>query len=292
MRVLVTGAGGLVGGRLAELLAPRHEVVAARHVAPGPRGVREVALELLDPAAVAGALDEARPDAVIHCAALADADRCEREPDLAERLNVGASEALARSCRQRSIRLVALSTDLVFDGDRPFAAETDPPGPLMAYARTKLRGEEGVLAEAPGSVVVRVALVHGRGHGRRSSASEAIAWSLRAGRPLRLFTDQYRTPIDPESVASAVERLLPGSQSGRFHLGGPERVSRHALGLRVARLLGLPEPLITPVTQAEAALATPRPADVSLDSTRARRELGWSPRGLDQAILESRRAPG
>jgi dTDP-4-dehydrorhamnose reductase len=281
-----------VGGRLAPLLAEAgFTVVAAQHAAPPPPGLPVVPLDLLSSASLESALDAARPDAVVHAAALGNPDHCEADPALAESLNVRAPEALARACRRRGIRLLTLSTDLVFAGDRSPVSEADAPNPILLYGRTKLAGEEAVLAEAPGAAVLRLALVHGRGHGPRATASEAIAWSLAAGRTLKLFTDQYRTPIDVASLADAVARLLRGHGRGRYHLGGPERVSRHTLGLRVAQVLGLPTSGIEAVTQAGLPQHARRPADVALDSSRARRELGWVPRSLDDAIREGRRLP-
>jgi dTDP-4-dehydrorhamnose reductase len=104
-----------------------------------------------------------------------------------------------------------------------------------------------------------------------------------------LFTDQFRTPIDAASVADALLRLVERPLAGRFHLGGPERLSRHELGLRIARVLGLDAGGIEATTQAALPLGAPRPADASLDSRRARAELGWAPRALDDAIRDSRR---
>lgn len=288
---LLTGASGLLGGRLASLLASGGlTVVAARHHAPAPRALPSVPLDLMSQPSLTAALDRVRPQTVLHCAAQADPDRCQREPALAQALNVDASARLARDCHRRGLRLVALSTDLVFPGNRPYWRETDAPRPLLVYAQTKLEGERAVLNEAPEAAVARVALVCGRGFGPRSTASETIAWRLRTGQPVRLFTDQYRTPVDPDSVAQAVGVLMRGVACGVFHLGGPERVSRHQLGLRVAQLLGLPAELIEAVTQA-ALPAAPRPADVSLASQRARQELGYAPRSLDEAILAGRLAP-
>ena len=288
MRVLVTGAGGLVGGRLASLLAASFDVVAARHRTATPPGLATIPLDLLAPASLEAALEGARPEAVVHAAALADPERCQRRPSEAEGLNVAAVHDLAVACRRRGIRLVSLSTDLVFDGSNPFRNEAHPADPILVYGRTKLHGEEAVLAEAPGSVVLRVCLVHGRGFGPRSTASEAITWALAEGRTLALYTDQYRTPVDPESLADAITAILRGAGEGRYHLGGPERVSRHAFGLRVAGARGLPSHGIRAVTQSEMPPAAPRPADVSLDSTRARRDLGWEARPLDDAIREGR----
>jgi dTDP-4-dehydrorhamnose reductase len=290
VRVLVTGASGLLGGRLAILLAAAHRVVAARHRQPIPPGLHEVALDLQDPLDIDRAFRRAAPEAVIHCAAIADPDRCEADPSRAESINVRATETLAACCRRGGVRLAYLSTDLVLPGDRPFSGEEVPPRPASVYARTKLEGEAAVLSGTPGSAVVRIALVHGAGFGDRATATEAIARALRAGRPLRLFTDQYRTPVDPESISGALHALLEQAASGLFHLGGPERLSRFELGQRVARALRLPCASIVAARQAEAGGA-PRPADVSLDSGKARRELGYAPRPLDDGIHEGRRLP-
>jgi dTDP-4-dehydrorhamnose reductase len=291
-RVIVTGAGGLVGGVVAARLAEAgFGVTAGQRDAPAPEHLPRVPLDLLSSASLEAALDASRADAVVHAAALANPDHCEADPAGAEALNVRAPEALARACRRRGLRLVAFSTDLVFPGDRSPLSEKDAPAPILLYGRTKLAGEDAVLAEAPGSAVVRVALVYGRGHGPRGTASESIAWALAAGRPVNLFTDQYRTPIDAASVADAVARILRGHGSGRYHLGGPERVSRHTFGLRVAQALGLSASGIVAVTQADLPQAALRPADVALDSSRARDELGWMPRRLDDAIRDGRRAP-
>lgn len=291
MRVLITGAGGLLGGRLAERLAQRFDVLAAWRSSPPPPQVASVRLDLLDPARLEELLPGSGLDAVLHCAALADADRCERDPELARRLNADLPRSLARLCRERGLRLVALSTDLVFDGRGAPYAEDAPAAPVLTYGRTKLSGEEAILSEHPGAAVARVALVAGLGHGPRGTATESIAWQLRAGRSLRLFSDQLRTPVDSESVADGVVRLLAGTAAGRFHLGGAESLSRLDLGRRVARLLRLPEGGILPVRQADQPVGIPRPADVSLASARAERELGWRPRSLDEAILSGRPAP-
>jgi dTDP-4-dehydrorhamnose reductase len=289
-RILVTGASGLLGGRVVEVLAGRHDVIAMRHRAAVPPGVAVVEADLLAAGSLERALESARPEVVVHSAALADADRCEAEPDRARRSNVDASAALARLCRARGVRIIALSTDLVLAGDRAWTAEDVSAAPVLVYGRTKLDGEEAILAEAADAAVLRVALVLGRGFGPRTTASEGIASALAAGRGLHLLTDQYRTPIDADSVADAVHRLLERPLSGRLNLGGAERLSRYELGRRVARVLGLPTHGIEAVSGDALASRAPRPADTSLDSSRARRELDWRPRELDDAIRDGRRA--
>jgi dTDP-4-dehydrorhamnose reductase len=247
-----------------------------------------VAADLTDRDTLARLLDAQAPDAVVHAAVLGRAEDCEARPDEAERVNSLLPGTLARLCAERGARLVALSTDLVFAGDRAFVREDAAAEPLSVYGRSKLAGERAVLAAHPAAAVARVALVVGRGHGPRATSSESVARALRAGRPVTLFADEYRTPIDPESVADAVARFLSGSAAGLFHLGGAERVSRHELGLRVARGLGLPFGSLTRALQREHSGPERRAPDVSLDSGRARRELGWEPRPLDVAIRGSR----
>jgi dTDP-4-dehydrorhamnose reductase len=292
MRGLVTGAGGLIGGRLAYLLTFRgFSVVAGRHNEPPPAEIPTISVDVTSAASREAALTAVSPDAVLHAAAFAGAADCERRPEEAFALNARAAGDLAALCRSRGIRFVAVSTDLVLAGDRPFADESEPARPLMVYGRTKLQGEEAVRAAFPEAAVVRLPLMVGRGHGPRATGSEAIAWALRRGRPMPLFTDEYRTPVDPESVVPALAALLEGRGRGLFHLGGPERVSRYELGQRTARVFGLPESLLAPVS-AETHLGPPRPRDTSLDSARARHELGYAPRPLDEALQEGRLRAG
>ena len=289
MRVLVTGAGGLLGGRLAALLHARGlDVLAAHRRVLPPPGPRRVRVELTDEAALSRLFDRWPPDAVVHAAALGRPDLCEASPEEAERANTRLPRTVARHCRERTIRLVALSTDLVFAGDRRFVSERDAAAPTSLYGRTKLAGEEAALREHEAAAVARVALVLGRGHGPRRTSTESVFRALTGGPPLRLFVDEYRTPVDPESVADAIERLLVRGGSGIFHLGGPERLSRHELGVRVARAFGFAESAVTAARQADHPGPDRRAADVSLDSTRARRELGWEPRPIDEAIREGR----
>jgi dTDP-4-dehydrorhamnose reductase len=290
VRLLVTGAAGVLGGRLALGLGREHAVVAARRQSPVPAGLETVALDLRDDAAEA-VLDAARPDAVVHAAALVEPDRCEREPELARRLNLDATERLAGACARRRVKLLLISTDLVFsDADAP-RDEATLPHPASAYGRTKRAAEQAVLAAASRAAVARVPLVIGRGHGARATATEAVLWALRAGRPLWLYTDQFRTPADPESVTAGCARILERDAAGIFHLAGPERISRHALGLRIASLRGLDPAGIVATNHRDRPPLAPRPRDACLESTRTRLALDWAPRPLDDAIRDSRGAP-
>ena len=288
-RLLVTGAAGLLGGRLAQLLAGEFAVTGGVHRTLPPEGLFTVPLDLTSEQSVGAAFETVRPEAVLH-AAVANVDRCESDPAGSEAVNVRGTALVAEACARRGTRLVTLSTDLVFRGPAREGGlgEADPPAPLLGYGRTKLAGEEEALRLCAGSAVARIALVCGRGYGPRATSSEGAAWALRRGDRLRLFRDQFRTPVDAAAIATALARLLHGAGEGRYHLGGPERVSRYELGLRTAAAFGLSPAGIEAVTQDTFSPGAPRPADVSLDSSRARSELGFAPRSLDDMIKGGR----
>ena len=288
MRILISGSSGLVGGRLCELLAPSHDVAGLVRHGAAPTGVPELRADLTIDGEARRVLSERRPDFLIHCGALADSEACERDPERARRDNVVTARNVARAARQSGTRLLFFSTDLVFPGDQPWSSEKTEPAPISVYGRTKLEGERATLDESPDAVIFRISLVCGRGIGGRRTASEALASRLRNGEPATLYEDEWRTPTDPESIARAVEAVIARSEvRGIFHIAGPERVNRVEFGRRVATLLGLDPRLIKGARRAQHQGA-PRPSDVSLDIGRAKRELAWEPRSLNEAVLESR----
>src|SRR5262245_23096331 len=133
VRILITGASGLLGGRLLELLSGAHAVIAARHTRPAPAGFESVPFDMLSRDSMAEALAAARPDAVVHSAAWADADACRRDPETSRRVNDAGTRALAELCLERRARLVAVSTDLVLDGERALGDESQAPRPILEY---------------------------------------------------------------------------------------------------------------------------------------------------------------
>ena len=289
MRILITGAGGMLGGRLSVLLGADHETTALVRTQRAPPGLAVVAADLVDDPSVRRILESVRPDAVIHCAALADVEACERDPARARRENEVATGTLAAACADLGTRLIAISTDLVFRGDLARSAEKTAVDPIMEYGRSKRRSEIAALAGSPHSTILRVALICGQGYGPRLSASESIAARLQRGETVTLFEDEWRTPIDADSVAQAIAALLLRPRAdGVFHLGGSERMTRVELGERVASTLGL-DPRLIRRSRRIFHPGAPRPRDVSLDISRAREELGWTPRSIDAAVREGRR---
>lgn len=275
MRVLVTGASGQLGAYLLTALpALGHDVIAWSGPAPEVRdGVSLTPVDLRDPAATQAALDAARPEGVIHLAALSAAEAVRLDPVTARAVNVEATQRLAAWCARHDARLVFTSTDLVFDGSRSWNREDDPAEPILAYGRTKREAEDAVLA-VPRGLVARVSLLYGPSRCGRPGFFDRAIGALREGKPQTFFGDEFRTPLDLRTAAEALARLVGHDAAGRVHVAGAERVSRFELMQRSARALGLDVGLVRSGLRGDVPGAEPRPADVSMDTSRL---AGWLP---------------
>ncbi len=286
MRVAITGANGLLGGAAAALLAGRHEVLG---VGRGPCRLADVRLrwadaDLGDGRSVEAALLAFRAEAVLHAGALTDVDACERDQELAWRVNVGGTEQVARACRALSARLVAVSTDYVFDGTRGDYGEEDVPNPGSAYARTKRCGEEAALLLAPDAAVARVAVVYSGRPGAKATFATQVVEKLSRGEPVKAFCDQIVSPTLAESAAAmAAELLLERDHRGVLHTAGATPLSRVEFAERVARRFGLSGEIV-PVRTADVKLPAPRPLRGGLRVERAKGMLRNKPLPIDEAL--------
>lgn len=288
MSILVTGASGYLGRAVtAALLARGRAVVGtSQGQAPGT-----VPLSLEDGGRAGADLVRAlRPAAVLHLAALSDADVCAKEPARAERVNATATAAIAAASLEVGAHLIFASSDLVFAGDRAPYAEEDPTGPLGPYMASKVKAELAVRAASPDFLVARLAMLYGPSAGARPSFTDGLVARLRKGEPSSLFVDQVRTPLLVDDAALLLADLVDLRAGGLLHLAGPERISRHAHGVAIATALGLDPALCRP-TRLKDAPISPRPADTSMRIDRLVRVVGWTPRGIDAGCLRLASSP-
>jgi dTDP-4-dehydrorhamnose reductase len=269
MRWLVTGATGLLGGYLLRELHAETVVAWSGSQRTDVLGRPVVRVDLADPAAVESAFRAAAPDVVLHAAAVARVDECRREPDKARRINTEGSRLLAQLAAERGARLVFVSTDLVFDGEKGDCREEDTPHPLTAYGRTKADGEKAVFT-FPLTAVARLSLLYGLCLTGRSSFFDRMAAALKDGRSITLFADEWRTPLDLTTAATALVELARSDVTGLLHIGGPERISRLEMGQQLAEVLSVTFDSIVSAGRNDAPGEEPRPADTSLDSSRWR----------------------
>lgn len=247
MKLFLTGASGLVGGNFAPLAAARgHEVVGVvgRFTGEIPGLTQRLVLDLTDTAAINTAINAAAPDAIVNCAAISEPAQCDADPARSEAMNVALPALLARLARELDVRLLHLSSEQVFDGQRttPYAPH-DPTHPINRYATQKVASERAVHAVAPAhSATVRAPLLMGNSPGRRRSLHERLLADWSAGRTPKLYTDEFRQPCTADNLAAALLELLERRDlCGVFHWAGAELLSRHEIGLRIRAHFNLSE---------------------------------------------------
>lgn len=286
MRVAVTGANGLLGGEAVAQLAGRHEVLAiGRGPCRLPAGTfRWAEADLGDGRSVEEALRAFRAEAVLHAGAATDVDGCERDPAMAWRVNVGGSEQVARACAALGARLVAVSTDYVFDGRAGPYSEEDVPNPQGAYARTKRCGEEAALLLVEDCVVARVAVVYSGRPGAKPTFATQVVERLSRGEVVKAFSDQFvSTTLAASGAAMCLELLLETSCRGVLHVSDATVLDRVEFAKRVAARFGLTGEIV-PVKTADVKLPAPRPLRAGLRVDRAAALLRNQPLGIDAAL--------
>jgi dTDP-4-dehydrorhamnose reductase len=273
-RVMITGARGLLGLNLAIQAAEEYEVVGIDKLDTlRPTAFKALQADLLNPGAVSDLLDRVQPDWVIHCAALANMDDCEKQPDLAQRLNAELPGEIARETAGRGIRMVQISTDAVFDGVRGNYTEEDLPNPLSVYAHTKLAGEQAVLASSDQAVVARVNFYGWSSSGDRSLA-EFFFNNLQAGRPMNGFEDVLICPLQVNQLAETLLEMLEKALNGLYHVMGSQQISKYDFGVALAHKFGFDPGLIKPISVKDAGLTAERSPNLTINTSKLALALG------------------
>jgi dTDP-4-dehydrorhamnose reductase len=231
--LLVTGASGMLGRRvIADAKAAGWDVLGLDLQGS------DLSVDLTDDDAVVGALRKASPTAVVHCAAWTDVDGAEEKEALALTVNADASGNIARACSEVGARLVAVSTDYVFDGSltgRPYV-ESDPTGPISAYGRTKLAGELAIAAETDNYVIARTAWLFGW---PGKSFPDTMLRAGAARDEVAVVTDQTGSPTWTGHLSPALVELAGSSVTGLAHTTGHGQCSWHELTVELYRQAGL-----------------------------------------------------
>ncbi len=283
-KLLITGASGFLGWHLCQL-AIEWDVYGTyfSHSLEIP-GIKLIKLDLTDFTELKRIFQEIQPSAVIHTAALSQPNYCQTHVEESLLINVTASLNIAELCAVNSIPYVFTSTDLVFDGSSRFYKETDSVNPVNIYGEHKVMAEIGILERYPQAAICRMPLMFGNATPTATSFLQSFLKTLQEGKELKLFVDEFRTPVNGKTAAQglllAVEKV-----SGIIHLGGKERISRYDFGRLLVEIFEIPAAKIKKSQQQDVKMAAPRPSDVSLDSSKAF-ELGYKPLTLREQLLE------
>ncbi len=284
MRILITGTGGLLGSNLALEAANDHTVFGVDRSCPQKtEAFTPVVADLLDPGAVERILDDTQPDWVIHCAAQANIDACERDPENAWELNAELPRKLAHHVARGGARLLHVSTDAVFDGKKGKYTENDPPNPINVYSQTKLAGENAVLDSTADAIVARTNIFGWSPTGKRSLA-EFFFNNLKAGNQVRGFPDVFFCPLLVNDVADLFFGMLEKGLHGLYHVVSSECISKYDFGMAIARNFGFDTDLITPTSVADSGLKAVRSPNLTLCVDKLIHDLGVVPPDLSTGI--------
>lgn len=230
--------------------------------------------DITDLPAVRHSIEQTRPDVVVHAAAFTAVDECERQPELAMKINGEGTRNVATACRELGIPMAYISTDYVFDGEKPEPyEESDPPNPINVYGKGKLEGERCVAELLPHYWIIRISWLFGRG-GR--NFVQAILEQARRGGPLRVVSDQVGAPTYTVDLAGKIEQLIRGSEYGIFHVTNLGYCSWFDFAREILRQAGLESVPLLPIPSSD----SNRPARRPKNSCLAARHLERSMLGL------------
>jgi len=288
--ILITGANGLLGQKLVELLVQESTVdliatARGENRLPNTNGYRYVSLDITQSNEVNTVFETYKPDVVIHTAAMTNVDTCETDQSGCELLNVTAVAFLIDACQKHDTFLCHLSTDFIFDGaDGPYTEEATP-NPISVYGASKLRAEKLIEASSIRWAIARTVLVFGIV--ADMSRTNIILWvkkSLEDGKQINVVTDQFRTPTLAEDLAIGCWLIAQKETEGIFNISGSDFLTPYEMAIKTANYYGLPTDLIKQADSSTFSQPAKRPPRTGFTLDKAIRELGYQPRTFDEGI--------
>jgi len=270
-RILVTGGSGLLGSKIVRLGRSNNQVIPAYfRESLFPNSVR---IDITDKQEVFQTVQKIKPEIVMHTAAETNVDKCEKERDWAWKANAEATGNLAEICGKMSIKMLYVSTDYVFDGEKGSYAEEDAPNPVNYYGLTKLKGEELLKKHCSDFVIARTSVLYGL-HPRKLNFATWVIESLKRGKPIQVVDDHFNSPTLADNLAEALLETAEKDFKGVYHMAGSERISRYGFSLKIAETFGLDSSLIKPIKMSELkAWVARRPRDSSLSINKSQEIL-------------------
>lgn len=287
--VLVTGANGLLGQKLVKLLAEdaslRTVATARQPLFQTIEGVRFAELDITHANQVDRVISTVKPDIVINTAAATQVDWCELHPDECFRINTEAVTHLLKACAENGSAFIQLSTDFIFDGTHGPLDEDAQPNPVNIYGHSKLKAEQAVMQSPVPWCIIRTVLVYGVS--KPMTRSNIVLWvkeSLEQKKPIRVVTDQLRTPTLAEDLAQGCYLAVKHNATGVFHISGEEKMSPFDIAIRTARFFSLDERLIIPTDSSTLRQVARRPLITGFLINKAKGHLGYNPHLFEQGL--------
>lgn len=291
MKVLITGANGLLGQKLLPLffdMGGFNVITTSRGKARFPvekLNVKYYDLDITRRDHVFNIIHMEKPDVIIHTAAMTNVDYCETHQKDCWEVNVQSVVHLLHAAEAYNSFFIHLSTDFVFSGEKRYLTEKDTPNPVNYYGQSKLQAEMFVLQSRVAHAILRTALVYGVVP--NMSRSNIVLWvktSLENNQPIRVVDDQYRTPTLAEDLAMGCCLVATQKAGGIFNISGGEVLSPYDMALKVAKVFRLDESLISRTNSTEFSQPAKRPLETGLIIDKAKSELGYHPRTFQEGL--------
>lgn len=291
MKILITGANGLLGHKLVKLLSAKPEVsliATARgesRLGENYRSVQYESLDITDRDEVMRVISKYRPDAIINTAAMTNVDQSESDREGCIALNVKAVEYLNEAAIANNSFFLHLSTDFIFSGeDGPYDEEATP-SPVNFYGESKLQGEQVLLNSKADWAIARTVLVYGIVPDM--SRSNIILWvkdSLENKKHIQVVDDQWRTPTLAEDLAMGCYLIVKNRAKGIFNISGSDMLTPYEMAIKTADFFQLDKSYITKTDSTKFKQAAKRPPKTGFDISKAKRELGYKPHTFEEGI--------
>lgn len=288
MEILITGANGFLGQHLCRFLKDDHNVFAA---GKGEKrlpfeDVKYFSCDMAYTVAVKEMMEQIQPDVIVHTAAMSKPDECLQQPDRCRQVNIDAISNLVKAVQKLddNVHCIYTSSDFVL-GDGGPHDENAIPAPLNFYGETKLEGEQMLINSGLHYTIVRPVFMYGEvWSGMRSTFLHWVKDSLEAGKPIKVVSDQMRTPSYVGDICKGIESIINKKAMGLYHLSGEEVVSPYQMAVAVAELLKLDKTLIEPVTADTYPEPVRRAKHGGLTIGKAKQELGFTPMRLEEGL--------
>jgi len=291
VKFLVTGSAGLVGRHVVKDLVDLGDTVySAFHTSKPEHGI-PTNMDLSSEEKIKKIVEEVNPDAIIHLAAITDVDLCEKEKDLAMKINGHATKIISEQAARQKAFFVYVSTDYVFDGKTGMKKESDQTNPINYYGKSKLEGEKSVMNLASSWCIARTSTPYGL-HPTKKSFPIWVANNLKDNNEIKVLVDQFTSPTYVPNLSRMLIELAKKQIVGIIHLGGATRISRYEMAELVADRLKLDKKLLNPTNIDDIKWIAKRPKDSSLDVSHVNSILNEKPfiieQGLDNLVKELR----
>ena len=285
MNLLITGASGLFGSKLAEIATASKYTVYSGYSQDLVASGSPIQFDVSDKNQVEAVFKKVTPEVVVHAAALTDVDKCELNKELAWKINVEGTRNIAEAAKSSHTFLVYISTDYVFNGETGGYAEVDRTDPINYYGLTKLKAEELVKDLVDEHCIARASVIYGSAPAAgKINFALWIINQLKKNEQIKIVTDQWNSPTLNTNLANMTLEIIERKLTGTFHLSGGTRMSRIDFARAIAQTFMLDAKLINPCLSSDFSWSAKRPRDSSLNTSKAHQSLNNKPLQIRQAL--------